>query len=149
MRPAAARIVVDARHRYLSLSEIQREHGRGTLFDSMFVFENAPIGDAIREVTEPDGARFSPIEMESLTHYPLTVVSHLQGDALLVLVEAIRQALPHLRPAEIGERLLAVLRQLPDIGHATPDRLDILTTDERAEFSRLAALSASAAESTV
>jgi mycobactin peptide synthetase MbtF len=134
---------------YLSLSEIQREHGRGTLFDTMFVFENAPIGDAIREVTELDGARFSPIEMESLTHYPLTVVSHLQGDALLVLVEAIPAALPHLRPAEIGERLLAVLRQLPDIGDETPDRLDILTADERAEFSRLAAVSVAAPESTV
>ena len=106
---------------YLSLSEIQREHGRGALFDSMFVFENAPIEDAIREVTEPGGARFSPIEMESLTHYPLTVVSHLQGDALVVLVEAIRQALPHLRPDQIGERLLAVLRQLPDVGADPPN----------------------------
>src|SRR6185312_1360222 len=95
---------------YLSLSELQREHGRGTLFDSMFVFENAPISDVIRPVTEPDGAQFSPIEMESLTHYPLTVVSHMSGNALLVLVEAIREALPHLRPADIGERLLAVLR---------------------------------------
>jgi mycobactin peptide synthetase MbtF len=127
---------------YLSLSEIQREHGRGALFDSMFVFENAPIDDAIREVTEPGGARFSPIEMESLTHYPLTVVSHLQGDALVVLVEAIRQALPHLRPGQIGERLLAVLRQLPDIGDQSPDALDILTSAERAEISNVAAVSA-------
>jgi mycobactin peptide synthetase MbtF len=127
---------------YLSLSEIQREHGRGALFDSMFVFENAPIEDAIREVTEPGGARFSPIEMESLTHYPLTVVSHLQGDALVVLVEAIHQALPHLRPDQIGERLLAVLRQLPDVGDETPDALDILTSAERAEISNLAAVPA-------
>ena len=129
---------------YLSLSELQREHGRGALFDSMFVFENAPIADAIREVTEPGGARFSPIEMESLTHYPLTVVSHLKGDALVVLVEAIRQALPHLRPDQIGERLLAVLRQLPDIGDdppQTPDALDILTAAERAQFSNLTAVS--------
>jgi mycobactin peptide synthetase MbtF len=122
---------------YLSLSEIQREHGRGTLFDSMFVFENAPIEDAIRTVIEPNGARFSPVEMESLTHYPLTVVSHLHGDALVVLVEAIREALPHLRPAETGERLLSVLRQLPDIGDDTPDALDILTSAERAELSDL------------
>ncbi|BBZ40480.1 non-ribosomal peptide synthetase [Mycobacterium conspicuum] len=125
---------------YLSLSELQREHGRGALFDSMFVFENAPIEDAIREVTEPDGARFSPIEMESLTHYPLTVVAHLKGDGLVVLVEAIRQALPHLRPDQIGERLLGVLRQLPDIGDGTPDALDILTSAERAEFSDLPAV---------
>jgi mycobactin peptide synthetase MbtF len=123
---------------YLSLSEIQREHGRGTLFDSMFVFENAPIEDAIRAVTEPNGARFTPIEMESLTHYPLTVVSHIHGDALAVLVEAIREALPHLRPTETGERLLSVLRQLPDIGDHTPDALDILTSAERAELSDLA-----------
>jgi len=58
------------------------------------VFENAPIDNAIRAVTTPDGARFRPIEMESLTHYPLTVVSHMHGDALLVLVEAICEALP-------------------------------------------------------
>ncbi len=37
---------------YLSLSELQREHGRGALFDTLFVFENAPIDDAIREVTD-------------------------------------------------------------------------------------------------
>ena len=123
---------------YLSLSEIQREHGRGTLFDSMFVFENAPIEDAIRTVTEPNGARFTPIEMESLTHYPLTVVSHMHGDALVVLVEAIREALPHLRPAETGERLLSVLRQLPDIVDDTADALDILTSAERAELTDLA-----------
>jgi mycobactin peptide synthetase MbtF len=127
---------------YLSLSELQREHGRGALFDSMFVFENAPIEDAIREVTDPSGARFSPIEMESLTHYPLTVVSHLKDGSLVVLVEAIRQALPHLRPDQIGERLLAVLRQLPDIGDETPDALDILTSAECAEFSDVATVSA-------
>jgi mycobactin peptide synthetase MbtF len=126
---------------YLSLSELQREHGRGAMFDSMFVFENAPIEDAIREVTEPGGARFSPIEMESLTHYPLTVVSHLKGEALVVLVEAIRQALPQLRPDQIGERLLSVLRQLPDIGDENPDAVDILTSAERSEFSKLVTVS--------
>ena len=95
---------------YLSLSEIQRAHGRGTLFDSMFVFENAPVDDAIQTVTTPDGASFTPVEMESLTHYPLTVVAHLRDDALVVLVEAIPEALPHLSPAAICERLVGVLR---------------------------------------
>ena len=75
---------------YLSLSEIQRAHGRGTLFDCLFVFENAPVSDAIRTVTTPDGASFCPVDMESLTHYPLTVVAHMRDDALVVLAEAIR-----------------------------------------------------------
>ncbi|KZS66392.1 non-ribosomal peptide synthetase [Mycobacterium pseudokansasii] len=134
---------------YLSLSEIQRENGHGTLFDCLFVFENAPIEDAIRTVSTPDGIRFSPVEMESLTHYPLTVVSHRSGDELVVLVELIREALPHLPAREIGERLLAVLRQLPDIGDDTPDALDILTAAERAEFDDLAARSAPSPHTTL
>ncbi|RUP05802.1 MAG: amino acid adenylation domain-containing protein [Mycobacterium sp.] len=117
---------------YLSLSELQRAHGRGSLFDTLFVFENAPLQDAVRPVTTPDGARFAPVAGESLTHYPLTVVSHLIEDELIVVVEAIPDALPHLSGAQIGERLAAVLRQLPGIGDRTPDALDVLTVAERA-----------------
>ncbi len=116
---------------YLSLSELHRAHGGGALFDSLFVFENAPIETAIGTVTEPDGTRFTPIGMESLTHYPLTVVSHLRGDMLVVLVEAISAALPHL-PTDIGERLLAILRQIPGTAHRPAEALDILTPAERA-----------------
>ena len=134
---------------FYGLSELQRAHGRGALFDSLFVFENAPVEDAIREVTTPDGARFCPVEMESLTHYPLTVVSHMRGDALVVLVEAIRSALPNLPAAQICERLLGVLLQLPDIGDATPDALQVLTAAERAEFADLATRSLPRPDSTV
>ncbi|WP_067543771.1 non-ribosomal peptide synthetase, partial [Nocardia crassostreae] len=119
---------------YLSLSEVQRAAGHGTLFDTLFVFENAPIDDAIQQVTTPDGAVFRPTEMESLAHYPLTVVSHLSGADLLVLIEAIPEALPHFSSADLGERLLGLLRQLPEIGTATPDSLDALTMAERAEL---------------
>ncbi|WP_378737103.1 amino acid adenylation domain-containing protein [Nocardia brasiliensis] len=134
---------------YLSLSSVQRATGHGALFDTLFVFENAPIGDAINTVTTADGARFRPVEMESLAHYPLTVVSHLSDGDLVVLVEAIPAALPHLNAAEIGERLLSVLRQLPDVGDATPDALDILTATEHAEFQSAATTLVPAAETTV
>lgn len=121
---------------YLSLSELQRAHGSGALFDTLFVFENAPLQDAVRPVTTADGARFSPVAGESLTHYPLTVVSHLIDDRLIVVVEAIREALPHLSGAQLCERLVAVLRQLPGIGDRTPEALDVLTAAERAECDR-------------
>ena len=110
---------------YFSLSELQRDHGRGNLFDTLFVFENAPIDDAIRPVSQPDGSRFTPVQMESLTHYPLTVVAHLRGDALVLVVETIRAALPHLPPGEIAAMVATVLRQLPDCAEQTPDLLDI------------------------
>ncbi|UFS95370.1 non-ribosomal peptide synthetase [Nocardia huaxiensis] len=124
---------------YLSLSAVQRATGHGALFDTLFVFENAPIDDAIQSVTMPDGAEFRPIEMESLAHYPLTVVSHLSDGDLVVLVEAIPEALPYFPSAEIGERLLAVLRQLPEVGDATPDSLNVLTPAESAELAGPAA----------
>ncbi|MGH3725747.1 MAG: amino acid adenylation domain-containing protein [Mycobacterium sp.] len=119
---------------YLSLSALQRAEGSAALFDTLFVFENAPIGDATQEVQMADGARFRPVEMESLAHYPLTVVSHMYGDSLLVLIEAIPEALPHVSGASIGERLISVLRQLPGIGDRAPDALDVLTASERAEI---------------
>ncbi|MFD7845249.1 amino acid adenylation domain-containing protein, partial [Nocardia sp. NPDC059764] len=119
---------------HVSLSSVQRAAGHGTLFDTLFVFENAPIDDAIRTVTAPDGARFRPVEMESLAHYPLTVVAHMSGDELLVQLEAMPAALPYLPAEGLGERLLAVLRQLPGIGSATPDALSVLTDAERAVF---------------
>ncbi|OBJ55821.1 non-ribosomal peptide synthetase [Mycobacterium sp. 1423905.2] len=134
---------------YLSLSELQRAHGRGAMFDTLFVFENAPIEDAIRTVTTADGAQFCPVEMESLTHYPLTVVSHMSDDALVVVVEAIRETLPHLPAAQICQRLVGVLRQLPDIGDETADALDVLTAAERAEVAQLATLADPAPTETI
>ncbi|TDZ93698.1 non-ribosomal peptide synthetase [Mycobacteroides salmoniphilum] len=130
---------------YLSLSALQRAEGAAALFDTMFVFENAPIGDAVREIATSNGARFRPVEMESLAHYPLTVVSHMLGDSLLVMIEAIPEALQYFSGASVGERLVSVLRQLPDIGDDTPDALDVLTPDERAEI----AVTASAADASV
>ncbi|MEC4839721.1 non-ribosomal peptide synthetase [Mycobacteroides chelonae] len=130
---------------YLSLSALQRAEGSAALFDTLFVFENAPIGDAVQEVEMADGARFRPVEMESLAHYPLTVVSHMLGESLLVMIEAIPEALQYFSGASVGERLVSVLRQLPDIGDATPEAIDVLTSGERVEI----AVTASAADASV
>ncbi|GGK57791.1 condensation domain-containing protein [Nocardia camponoti] len=120
---------------YLSLSTLQRVAGHGSLFDTLFVFENAPIDDAIQAVTAPDGARFQPVEMESLAHYPLTVVSHMSDGELLVLVEAIPALLGHLDPPDLGARLVTLLRALPGLAaDATTDALDLLTPAEHDEL---------------
>ncbi|MEV0333131.1 condensation domain-containing protein [Nocardia sp. NPDC050717] len=125
---------------YLSLSTLQRAAGHGALFDTLFVFENAPIDDAIQTVTTPDGAQFRPIEMESLAHYPLTVVSHLSEGELLVLVEALPALLGHLDPADLGQRLVRILRTLPDLdAAATLDAIDLLSAEEHADLAAAAA----------
>ncbi|MFX0580638.1 amino acid adenylation domain-containing protein [Nocardia nepalensis] len=115
---------------YVSLSTIQRAAGHGALFDVLFVFENAPIGAATDPIVTADGTRFLPVAMESLVHYPLSVVSYLNDGTLVVMLEAIAEALPHFPVADIGERILSVLRQLPDHGESSPDALDVLLAEE-------------------
>ncbi|MBH0777629.1 non-ribosomal peptide synthetase [Nocardia bovistercoris] len=123
---------------YLSLSSVQRAAGHSELFDTMFAFENAPIADAIKPVPIGAGVTFRPIQVESLTHYPLTVVSHMAGEELLVLVEAIPAAIPHLVPSEIGEGLLGLLRALPDLGAARVHDIEVLPQAVRDELLRTA-----------
>lgn len=120
---------------YLSLSGLQRT-SRNAAFDTLLVFENTPIGETGTGVRTCDGVQFIPIEVQSLTHYPLTVVSYPPRDGrLTVLLEAIPAALPNLSVPELGERLLAVLTQL-----GAPDRpriadLEVLLPRERARRS--------------
>lgn len=111
---------------YLSLSAIQRAAGRGNLFDTLFVFENVPVGDVLRPVTLTDGTQCTVIESQGLTHYPLAVVSYLLDGELTLAVEAVPALLGHLSAADLPERLARVLRRLPDIdetGAAAPDVL--------------------------
>ncbi|WP_280299930.1 non-ribosomal peptide synthetase [Nocardia abscessus] len=116
---------------YLSLSSVQRAAGYSSLFDTMFVFQNAPMDDAVGANTV-GGVTFRPMMAKNLTHYPLTVVSHVHGDELAVVVEAVRESVPYL-PDDIGAAMLAVLRRLPDAADLRTDDLDVLPDAVRAE----------------
>ncbi|WP_054815847.1 non-ribosomal peptide synthetase [Nocardia arizonensis] len=118
---------------YLSLSAVQRAAGYSSLFDTMFVFQNAPMDEiaavAVGEVT------FRPRMAKNLTHYPLTVVSYAHGDELVVVVEAIAASIPYL-PDDIGEAVTAILRRLPDATDLRIDDLDVLSEAARARVRR-------------
>ncbi|GAB90328.1 non-ribosomal peptide synthetase [Gordonia rhizosphera] len=118
-------------HGYVGLAEIQRAAGHAALFDTLFVFENAPIGAATEPFTAADGTRFLPLAMESLAHYPLTVVAYLLDGELVVITEAVDDALGAISPADVAERVLWVLEQMPDRADEHPDRLDVLLPHER------------------
>jgi mycobactin peptide synthetase MbtF len=122
---------------FLSVSAVQRAAGHSALFDTMFVFQNAPMEAAFVPATEADGVTFRPVMTENLTHYPLTVVSHLLGDELLVVVEAISAAVPYI-PAEIAESLRAVLIRLPESADTPVGALDVLPSGAAAELLRVA-----------
>lgn len=78
---------------YLSLSEIQLLSGHSELFDTLIVYENAPIGEGATQTIEVDGAQFSPEQLESFAHYPLTIVAYIFNGQLVVQFETF----PHVR----------------------------------------------------
>lgn len=121
---------------FLGLADVVRAAGSSNLFDTLFVYENAPIGSATEPVTAADGTRFLPLAMESLAHYPLTVVAYESAGELIVMTEAVAEALGALDPAHVADRVISVLRQLPDAAHRTVDALDVLLEHEKAWAAR-------------
>ncbi|MDF0529306.1 amino acid adenylation domain-containing protein [Tsukamurella sp. 8F] len=111
---------------YVPLQDVTRGF-RGGLFDTLFVFENAPIGDATATVTTAEGTSFRPLAMESLAHYPLSVVALIDQGRLTIVAEATETLAQRHPPRALGERILAVLRAMPtaetvgDLPVATPD----------------------------
>ncbi|GAA5066829.1 amino acid adenylation domain-containing protein [Nocardia callitridis] len=120
---------------YLSLSAVQRAAGHATLFDTMFVFQNAPMDEALANTTTGDGVRFRPVMSQNLTHYPLTVVSHLHGDELSVVIEAVPDAVPYL-PEDLGAALVSLLRKLPRHARTRIAEFDVLPEAGHAELLR-------------
>ncbi|MEU7631038.1 amino acid adenylation domain-containing protein [Nocardia sp. NPDC049220] len=116
---------------YLSLSTVQRAAGYGSLFDTLFVFQNAPMEDAVGSSSVGD-VTFRPVLSNNLTHYPLTVVAHVYDDELIVAVEAVRATIPY-QPHDIGAAMLAVLRRLPESADLRSDDLDVLPDSARAQ----------------
>ncbi len=114
---------------YLSLSAVQRAAGHSALFDTMFVFQNAPM-DQAGDTTTPDGVTFAPAMAQNLTHYPLTVVAYLHGDELLVAVEAIEGVLPVDSDA-LAALLLDTLDRLPVSGERSVGDVDIVGPERR------------------
>ncbi|MEV0357579.1 amino acid adenylation domain-containing protein [Nocardia sp. NPDC050697] len=106
---------------FLSLSAVQRAAGHSSLFDTLFVFQNAPMTEVLGGGAA-GAVGFRPQMAKNLTHYPLTVVAYLEGDDLAVVVEADPAAIPYL-PEDIGAALLALLRALPGAAELRCDDL--------------------------
>ncbi len=82
LRDLQAQNLASREHEHTPLYEIQRwlgQSGEG-LFDSILVFENYPMDEALREST-PGGLIFSGVRSRETTNYPMTV-SVMQSDTL-------------------------------------------------------------------
>ncbi|BES72574.1 hypothetical protein RE428_35920 [Marinobacter nanhaiticus D15-8W] len=124
-------------HEHLSLAEVQNlaDTPRGdALFDSLFVFENVPMGPEVQQAAEAYGIK--PRANRTHTNYPLTVVI-LPGETYQVQFSYDQR---FFRGRDM-QRLLAqyhqVLRQLMDAPEQPLSRIELVSDDERGELFKL------------
>ncbi|GCB53366.1 non-ribosomal peptide synthetase [Streptomyces sp. NL15-2K] len=68
-------------HQHIRLVDLQRQIGKGELFDTLLVFQNIPA-DGAGFGGDSDRVRAVDLEMNDATHYPLTLDAGLSGDQL-------------------------------------------------------------------
>ncbi|NUU37570.1 non-ribosomal peptide synthase/polyketide synthase [Pseudomonas sp. C2B4] len=120
-------------HEFTALGDIQRWAGRAgePLFDSLLVFENFPVAEALQQGAPAD-LSFSIPQNHERTNFPLTIAataesqlslnwsyqcSHFSGDAI----------------ARMSEHLAALLAAMVAAPQAALSELDLLTVPERAQ----------------
>ncbi|WP_074227056.1 non-ribosomal peptide synthase/polyketide synthase [Pseudomonas aeruginosa] len=113
------------------LFEIQRWAGLGeALFDSLLVFENYPVAEAL-EKGSPGGVRFGPVSNHERTNYPLTVALGV-GDSLSLQYSYDRQAFSDAAVEQLDRHLLNLLEGFVDNAERTLVELSLLDAEERA-----------------
>ncbi|MEV6860368.1 amino acid adenylation domain-containing protein [Streptosporangium subroseum] len=72
-------------HQHLRLTDVTRQTGLATLFDTFVVFENYPLDTSARQVAP--GVRLTEITGDDAAHYPLRLMVRLTGERLQVVLE--------------------------------------------------------------
>ncbi|WP_433232155.1 amino acid adenylation domain-containing protein [Actinomadura formosensis] len=120
-------------HSFVALADVQRATGLGTLFDTLFVFQNFP-GMPTGRGFGPDGAlRVLGREVRDATHYPITMV--VDPDAgLRVMYRG--DAFTETEAERVTDRYVNVLRQLAETPEKPCHRLDPLLPEEHERLRR-------------
>ncbi|MFC5749778.1 amino acid adenylation domain-containing protein [Actinomadura rugatobispora] len=114
-------------HNHVALADVQRATGLGTLFDTLFVFQNFP-GMPTDRGFGPDGdVRVLGREVRDATHYPITMVVE-PGAGLRVMYRG--DAFTEAETERITDRYVRVLQQLADDPGTLCHRLDVLVPEE-------------------
>ncbi|MGC8100977.1 amino acid adenylation domain-containing protein [Metapseudomonas otitidis] len=118
-------------HEHLPLVDIQAcsEIGKGqSLFDSLFVFENAPIEDGV--LTQVENLNISSDSGRTHTNYPMTVVIY-PGDALGLHLSYDRRWFDETTVSQLLGDFKRLLLALGEHLEARFDALPLLGPDER------------------
>ncbi|MCO8171801.1 amino acid adenylation domain-containing protein, partial [Pseudomonas sp. 21LCFQ02] len=119
-------------HEHTPLFEIQRWAGQGgeALFDSLLVFENYPVAEAL-ERGAPQSLRFGPVDSQEQTNYPLTLGVNL-GGTLQVHYSFMCAHFSAAAIARLDRQLIGLMEQFSQDSAVALGNLDLLDTAERA-----------------
>ncbi|MGY2334305.1 non-ribosomal peptide synthase/polyketide synthase [Pseudomonas sp. SDO5511_1_S431] len=119
------------------LFDIQRWAGQGgeALFDSILVFENYPISDALQQ-GPGSGPRFGDVHTQEQTSYPLTIGVMLE-DRLTLHYGYARQAFAASAIARLNAQLLHLLEQFSRAVYQPTGALQLLTAQEWTQLQAL------------
>ncbi|HIE1893495.1 TPA: non-ribosomal peptide synthase/polyketide synthase [Pseudomonas aeruginosa] len=136
LQEVQARSLALREQEHTPLFEIQRWAGLGeALFDSLLVFENYPVAEAL-EKGSPGGVRFGPVSNHEQTNYPLTVALGV-GDSLSLQYSYDRQAFSDAAVEQLDRHLLNLLEGFVDNAERTLVELSLLDAGERALIASL------------
>ncbi|HGT3364699.1 TPA: non-ribosomal peptide synthase/polyketide synthase [Pseudomonas aeruginosa] len=131
LQEVQARSLALREQEHTPLFEIQRWAGLGeALFDSLLVFENYPVAEAL-EKGSPGGVRFGPVSNHEQTNYSLTVALGV-GDSLSLQYSYDRQAFSDAAVEQLDRHLLNLLEGFVDNAERTLVELSLLDAEERA-----------------
>ncbi|MEU8802030.1 amino acid adenylation domain-containing protein [Spirillospora sp. NPDC048819] len=120
-------------HAFVALADVQRATGLGTLFDTLFVFQNFP-GMPTDRGFGPDGdLRVLGREVRDATHYPITMVVE-PGAALRVMYRG--DAFAEADAERVADRYVQVLQALAESPGTPWHRLDLLVPEEHDRLRR-------------
>ena len=124
-------------HEHLSLAEVQNlapvRRGEG-LFDSLFVFENVPMGPEVQQAAAE--YRIEPLANRTHTNYPLTVVV-LPGDAYQLQFSFDRARFRSRDMSALLRQYRQILRQLIAEPEQPLYRIQLLSGSERGDVMAL------------
>ncbi|KQB58033.1 MULTISPECIES: condensation domain-containing protein, partial [Acidovorax] len=135
LRELQAQNIASREHEHAPLFEIQRwagDKGLG-LFDSILVFENYPVDEALSQ--EWGAMRVSLNENREETNYPMTLTVH-HGETLTVGYAFQGSVFSARQIERLAGHYMAVLRALAQAPQGTLGAVEVLSEAERQELNR-------------
>ncbi|MBK4998717.1 amino acid adenylation domain-containing protein [Pseudomonas sp. S31] len=121
-------------HEHTPLYEVQRWAGRAgeSLFDTLLVFENYPVAEALQQGA-PAGLAFGQVHSREQTNYPMTLAVTL-GQQLKVHYSFDRGLFTDAAVHRLGEHFITLLVQLAERATAPVGELRMLSPEEHRQL---------------